>query len=156
MPDDLIQIQPPAFGLSKLCEPILRSLPDWFGIESANLFYFKEIDRLPTLLATIGVTPVGFLTYERFREYSAEFIVLGVLPEYHRQGIGRALVQRGEDLLRSEAVEYLQLKTLSDSHPDPGYAKTRAFYIALGYRPLQEFPLFWNADSPCLQMIKRL
>jgi len=131
-------------------------LPGWFGIESAILFYLKEIERLPTLLAWKAELPVGFLTYERFREYCAEFIVMGVLPEFHRQGIGRVLFERAECLLRGEGVEFAQLKTLSDSHPDLGYAKTRAFYLALGYRPLQEFPLLWGGDSPCLQMIKRL
>jgi GNAT superfamily N-acetyltransferase len=156
MPDKEIVIRAPAFGLAKTCEVILRSLPGWFGIEEAVVWYLKKIDELPTLLAVIGELPVGFLTYERFRTHSAELTVMGVLPNWHRKGIGRALIERAEMLLREQGVEFAQLKTLSDSHPDPGYAKTRSFYLALGYRPLQEFPLLWGAHSPCLQMIKRL
>ena len=29
----------PGLGQAALCEPILRSLPDWFGIESALVNY---------------------------------------------------------------------------------------------------------------------
>jgi len=149
-------VHAPSLGLVKLCEPILRSLPGWFGIEEAIVWYLKKVDELPTLLATVDDKPVGFLTYERFRSHSSELLVMGVLPGWHRKGIGRALIERAEILLRGEGVEFVQVKTLSDSHPDPGYAKTRAFYLALDYRPLQEFPLLWGPQNPCLQMIKRL
>jgi GNAT superfamily N-acetyltransferase len=156
MPDKEVIIHAPAFGLASICEVILRSLPGWFGIEEAIVEYLKRIEVLPTLLATYRDLPVGFLSFERFGTYSAEMIVLGILPDWHRKGIGRALFKRAETILREQGIEFVQLKTLSDSHPDPGYAKTRAFYLALGYRPLQEFPLLWGPHSPCLQMIKRL
>jgi catechol 2,3-dioxygenase-like lactoylglutathione lyase family enzyme len=45
---------------------------------------------------------------------------------------------------------------LSDRRPDEGYAKTRAFYRACGFRPLEEFPDLWDAQNPALQMIKSL
>jgi hypothetical protein len=56
--------------------------------------------------------------------------------------------------LAARDIEYLQVKTLSPRHPDPGYAKTRSFYFAAGFRPLQEFPDLWEPDQPALQMIK--
>jgi hypothetical protein len=58
--------------------------------------------------------------------------------------------------LRGQGVEYLQVKTLSDAHPDAGYARTRAFYQAMGFRPLQELPELWGEENPCLQMVKGL
>jgi len=58
--------------------------------------------------------------------------------------------------LREQGVEYLQVKTLSASAPDEGYAKTRAFYHAMGFRDLEEFPLLWDPSNPALQLIKRL
>ncbi len=75
---------------------------------------------------------------------------------WHGQGVGRALVEQAEQVLRAEHVEYFQVKTLSDSHPDPGYAKTRAFYLALGFRPLEEFKTLWGEATPCLMMVKYL
>jgi hypothetical protein len=65
-------------------------------------------------------------------------------------------VKKAEAWLRQRGVEYLQVKTLGPSHPDEGYARTRAFYFALGFRPLEEFEQLWDADNPCLLMVKSL
>ncbi len=45
-------------------------------------------------------------------------------------------------------VEFLQVKTLSAKHPDAGYGRTRQFYLAMGFRPLQEFPTLWGEANP--------
>jgi hypothetical protein len=49
-----------------------------------------------------------------------------------------------------------KVKTLGPTHSDPGYARTRAFYLAVGFRPLEEFGLIWDEGNPCLIMVKRL
>jgi hypothetical protein len=56
--------------------------------------------------------------------------------------------------LAADGVEFLQVKTLAPSKPDEGYARTRAFYLARGFRPLEEFRNLWDAENPALQMIK--
>ena len=142
--------------MASVCEPVLRSLPEWFGIEEATAQYVKDTDAFPTLLASIDDEVVGFLTLKQHNEYAAEIHVMGVRPEMHRNGVGRALVKQAEEMLRERGVEYLQVKTLSSSHPDKRYARTRAFYRAMGFRPLEEFEDFWGKESPCLQMIKSL
>ena len=63
---------------------------------------------------------------------------------------------RAERHLGKRGFEYLQVKTLSERHPDLNYARTRAFYSAMGFRPLEEFPELWGEKNPCLQMIKSL
>jgi ribosomal protein S18 acetylase RimI-like enzyme len=183
-----VAILGPLLEQSRLCEPILRSLPQWFGIEAAIQHYLAEIDSLPTFLASLplpfregdrgevgrGVKGevmeaaseeasggpaeniAGFLTVKQHNPYSAELLVLGVHPEFHRQGIGSLLLQAAERFLLQEGTEYLQVKTLGPSHPDESYARTRAFYLASGFRPLEEFPQIWNEANPCLIMIKRL
>jgi GNAT superfamily N-acetyltransferase len=151
----MVAIDPaPRLGQSAACEPILRALPEWFGIETALVQYARDIDTLPTFLAELEGRAVGFLTLKRHPACAAEIYVMGVRPEAHRQGVGRALVQRAEAYLRRERVDYLQVKTLGPSHPDPGYAQTRAFYTALGFQPLEEFRQIWNEQNPCLLMIK--
>jgi GNAT superfamily N-acetyltransferase len=67
-----------------------------------------------------------------------ELYIMGVRPEYHRQGIGRALINRVETILRQQSIEYWQVKTLAYSHPDKFYARTRAFYFSMGFRPLED------------------
>ena len=81
---------------------------------------------------------------------------MAVVPEWHRRGIGRRMLEHAEALLVADGVEYLQVKTLSPAHPDPGYALTRAFYLAQGFRPLEEFPTLWDPANPALQMVKAL
>ena len=44
----LIRIQPPVLGLSQQAEPILRSLPQWFGIEEATQMYVRDVAANPT------------------------------------------------------------------------------------------------------------
>ncbi len=146
----------PLLGQSGLCAPILRALPDWFGIESATRQYIQDIDGLPTFLAQIESETIGFLSLKLHNSYAAEIHVMGILPGWHKQGIGRALLEAAQNWLRTQGVEYLQVKTLSASHPDPFYARTRAFYNRLGFRPLEEFPSLWGSENPCLLLVKAL
>jgi len=152
-------IHPPALGLSTAAEPILRTLPQWFGIEDATLSYIRDAGEHPTLLATDPARedlPVGFLTLMQHSPHAAEIYVMGVLPDYHRQGIGRALTLAAEAHLRASGVRFLQVKTLSDAHPDEGYKKTRAFYFSMGFVLLEAFPDLWGPHNPCWQLIKSL
>lgn len=72
------------------CERILRALPEWFGIEEALVQYVKDIRVRDTFLAHLDGCVVGFLTVTRHNDVSAEIHVMGVLPDEHRSGIGRA------------------------------------------------------------------
>lgn len=146
----------PSVGLAAACEPILRALPEWFGIEAATQHYIEAIATLPTLLAEGEGQALGFLSLKQHSPYTAEIYVMGVRPEAHHQGIGRGLLRAAEASLREQGIEYLQVKTLSAAHPDAGYAKTRAYYLAMGFRPLEEFPALWDAANPCLMLVKRL
>ena len=152
----IFTIAGPHHGTSTACEPILRSLPDWFGIEEAIVQYAAEIDTLPTFLASTAEGVIGFLSLKQHNPYAAEVYVMGVIQEAHRQGIGKVLMVEAEKWLVKQGVEYLQVKTLGPSHSDPNYARTRAFYQALGFRPLEEFRQIWDEHNPCLVLVKRL
>ncbi len=99
---------------------------------------------------------VGFLAWNRHFPHSAEIHVMGILPGFHRKGIGRRLENRLEELLTAEGVRWLQVKTLSPSRESEGYRKTREFYSSLGFEPLEEFKTLWDEGNPCLQMIKSI
>ena len=79
-----------------------------------------------------------------------------VRPQFHRRGIGRALMERAEDHARSRAARLLTVKTLAASHPDVGYALTRRFYQAMGFFAVEELPTLWSTENPCLLMAKIL
>lgn len=78
-------IQGPFFGKSEVCESILRALPQWFGIEEALVQYVKDIEALPTLLASVDNESAGFLTIKQHNDYAAELYL--TLPALKGTGI---------------------------------------------------------------------
>src|SRR5215467_9081420 len=143
---------------------LLRLLPDWFGIESANAGYVAKAHELPTYLAwpargsaagSKEPQPVGVLLAARHFPGSAEVYLMAVAPAMHRRGIGRALVETLEADLIADGVELLQVKTLGPSLPDASYDQTRRFYLHMGFRPLEEISELWPGN-PCLIMVKVL
>ncbi|MEL6460344.1 MAG: GNAT family N-acetyltransferase [Cyanobacteria bacterium J06636_27] len=146
-------IEEPMVGKGKVCEKIIRSLPEWFGIETAIIQYVKDIEQLPTFIAMEDNQTIGFLTIKKHNQFAAEIYVMGVLSQFHRNGIGSSLIEEAETFLKQNNVEYLQVKTLGESHPDKYYALTRNFYLKMGFKPIEEFSQIWQ-DIPCLLMIK--
>jgi GNAT superfamily N-acetyltransferase len=136
-------------GGGATCAALLATVPHWFGIAEANEGYQRAADRCPTLVARDHGRAAGFLTVVRHSPHAAELHVMAVRPELHRNGVGRMLVAAAEDRLRSEGVEYLQVKTLSASAGDEPYLGTLDFYTALDFRVLEEMPSFWDADNKC-------
>lgn len=141
-------------GSGPLCRAVLGALPQWFGVEVSVEHYVEAADRVPTVVATAEGRDVGVATIVTHNPFAAEVYVMGVMPEYHRHGVGRAMLRAAEVRLADEGVEFLQVKTRGPSRPDVGYEKTRAFYMAYGFRPLEEFPLLWDAENPALLMVK--
>ena len=152
----MITIRPPEPKQAAVSRFILGALPDWFGIQEAIREYVEFTDDHPTFVAYDDHQAVGFLALAEHSPCAAEIFVMGVLPAYHRKGVGRALVEAAEAHLRARGFEYLQVKTVAEGNPDEGYKKTRAFYHRLGFKDLEVFPDLWDAANPCLQMIKHL
>jgi len=137
---------------SRIAELVLRELPEWFGIDEATQSY---IDAAATL-TTFAVGDAGFLCLKRHFPEAAEIFVLGVRRDAHRQGIGRTLVRAAEAWCAANGVDYLQVKTLAHTKDDANYARTRAFYDAVGFTPLEIFPELWDPRNPALQLVKRV
>jgi GNAT superfamily N-acetyltransferase len=146
-------------------ERLLRALPQWFGLEASNAAYVEAARQLPAYLAWPATAPdgpdsdpgaAGVLLLERHFPGAAEVCLIAVAPAYHRHGAGRALFATAEADLAADGVEFLQVKTLGPSHPDEGYQRTRKFYAAVGFTPLEELHGVWDPENPCLIMIRHL
>jgi GNAT superfamily N-acetyltransferase len=146
----VVEVADPA-ERSRICEAVLRDLPDWFGIEEATTAYIRDVAELPTF----AIDADGFLTLKVHNPKAAEVYVMGVRRHRHGQGLGTALLRSSEAYLRTQGVEYLQVKTLGPSYPDQGYERTRHFYEARGFVPLEELHDLWE-QNPCLLLVKRL
>lgn len=141
---------------SVVCDEILRSLPDWFGIESAIHNYVIDVKTMDTWVARIDGLPIGFIAVKKHNQFTAEIHVMGILKNYHRQDIGTQMMTVAEEALKKEQFVFLSVKTLSESHPDLHYAKTRAFYLRNGFLPIEEFKTLWGEANPCLLLMKSL
>ena len=148
------KIRPMHPGEEDVCEEIMRSIPEWFGIDEAIVQYRHDLEGMETFMADRDGKAVGFLTLNRHNPHSAEIHVMGIRKEFHRMGIGTALVRHAESVL-GEDVAFLEVKTLGPSRENAEYAATRKFYLAAGFLPLEENKL-WGDLNPCLILVKHL
>jgi GNAT superfamily N-acetyltransferase len=138
------------------CEAVLRSLPNWFGIEDSLMEYVADTGGKPTFAVETDGRLTSFLSlHEHFPE-SWEIHCLAVQAEFRGQGQGSHLLACVEDWLRSRGAKFLQIKTIAATKSDQYYAETRAFYLAKGYTPLEVFTTIWQPWNPAVQLIKSL
>ncbi|MDC0980394.1 hypothetical protein OAQ84_01525 [Bdellovibrionales bacterium] len=64
-------------GDSAVTEKILRSLPDWFGIEESTMAYIEKSKELPMVVAYEDEIPVGFISVKQHSPYTSELYVMG-------------------------------------------------------------------------------
>lgn len=136
---------------------ILDSLPDWFGIPEANDGYVRDVsdEGLKCLFAHDGERPVGVALVRRHFPESAELHLLAVSADAHRCGVGSALVERVAADLTADGASFLTVHTVGPSLDHEPYRKTRAFYTAMGFVPLEEHQrLDW--DGPTIIMVRPL
>ncbi len=141
---------------SRITEDILRSLPGWFGIEEAVKDYIEGVKEKP-FYATYDDEDnvVGFICIDSHNEFTAEIYLMAVIPECHRMGFGGSLVKHVCDELSRKGYRMIMVKTLGKSKESCEYEKTRLFYRAQGFMPLQELTGLWE-ENPCLIMVKNL
>ena len=152
--DESVALRDVNGGAGRTGAEILQLLTNWFGIPESNRDYIDTAETHPGVIATVAGEDVGITTVKRHSPYAAEVYLMAVRPSFHRHGIGWHMLGRVEQRLAGDGVEFLQVKTLSASRPDEGYAKTCAFWLACGFRPLEEFPTLWDPANPALQLIK--
>lgn len=142
---------------SEICETILRTLPEYFGIEEAVEEYIEGVREKYFLSVQVGEIPVGFASLKSHNEFTSEIYVMGLVEELHGKGIGKKMVENVEKYLLRQGKKYLTVKTLgSFREDDEPYDRTRGFYRAVGFIPLEEFEEIWDKNNPCLFMVKKI
>ena len=143
-------------GLSKECELVLLSLPKWFGDGASLKEYVEAIDKLDTYTAWCDEELVGFFSIKTHFEESIDLYVLGIKPKFHGQNIGSTLYKLIESDMKQKGVSFIQVKTLSPKAKNKEYLQTLKFYLKMGFVPLEDFPMLWDENNPCLQLIKHI
>jgi GNAT superfamily N-acetyltransferase len=133
-----------------------RGASDWFGIAESNAAYLRDLERLPSWVSLRGPDVLAAATLAPHYPGSFEVHFMAVRPEWHRQGIGRALLGYLEAMATASGGRWLHVKTLAPSHPDPFYQRTRSFYEAMGFSLLFESEALWGPENPAAVLVKHL
>ena len=131
-----------------IAREILEALPDWFGNEQAREEYISASADQPFFAARDDGRPVGFLCLKQTGRDTVELAVMGVRPEYHRQGIGRALFEAAKACAVEAGYSFLQVKTVRMGVYED-YDRTNRFYLSLGFRDFEVLPGLWDEANPC-------
>ena len=91
---------------------------------------------------------MGFLYLKETGAATAELYVMGVLKEYHRQGIGRELVHNAKRTVSEAGYSFMQVKTVQMGKYEE-YDRTNQFYLSLGFQEFEVFPTLWDEWNPC-------
>lgn len=127
---------------------ILESLIEWFEVEEGREKYIEEcVDQIFISAKADGIN-VGFLCLKETGKDTVELVVMGVLKNYHRNGIGRQLLEKAKDIALSEGYSFLQVKTVKIGKYD-NYDKTNLFYLNCGFKEFEVFPTLWDIENPC-------
>lgn len=141
------QIEKPQIK-EKAVQKILEALPDWFAIEEAREQYIAQSAEQICIGAIEDGEYVGFLCLKETGKDTLEFAVMGVLKEYHRQGIGRKMFMMAKDIAYEKGYSFLQVKTVQMGKYE-NYDDTNRFYISLGFKEFEVFPTLWDEANPC-------
>lgn len=131
-----------------IAKKILESLPEWFGIEESREEYIQESREQDFITAVKNNSPVGFLCLKETGKDTVELAVMGVMKEYHRQGIGRELFAAAKELAIKQGYSFMQVKTVQMGRYDI-YDDTNRFYRSLGFKEFEVFPTLWDEHNPC-------
>ena len=147
------------------CRWIMRALPEQFGDRIIQDQLMRDADKYPTMVAKLDGDIIGFLTYKELLPESVEMCTIGVLPQYHKQGIGNYMQDTMLSHLKSEGYKIVQIKLVAADYStlDLGWARR------LGFSPLELHPNWcWRANTngcncryphgtiPCLIIAKTL
>ena len=132
----------------RIARLILEALPEWFGIQEARETYIRESADEIMFVSEQDGRPNGFLCLKETGKDTVELAVMGVLKEYHRQGLGSALVEAAKAIAAEQGYSFLQVKTVQMGRY-PEYDRTNRFYQSLGFREFEVFPTLWDERNPC-------
>jgi hypothetical protein len=131
----------------------LKTLPTWFGIPASVEDYIATADRSPTIIASRGGQDVGLLTLLRHSRYAAEVYVMCCRSFIAKASAGRCSGMPKAYWPRT-VWSFSKWRRSLRASPTTGTTRRERFYLAYGFRPLEEFRNLWDAENPALQMIK--
>lgn len=127
---------------------ILESLHDWFELDESREKYIADSSEWVFFAAKELEEYVGFICLKETGKKTVELEVMGVLKEYHRKGIGRALFEEARKNALQAGYSFIQVKTVKMGVYED-YDITNRFYLSLGFEEFEVIEELWGEDNPC-------
>ena len=138
-----------------IAESILMALPEWFGLPDSLSEYVRDCVGKTFFCAFEKEKPIGFLYLKETGRDTIELYVMGVLKEYHRKGIGRALFEAARKTAKKDGYSFIQVKTVQMGKYE-SYDNTNRFYLSLGFKEFEVFKTLWDEWNPCQGYVMKL
>ena len=127
---------------------ILENLHDWFEVDESREQYIRECSEWMFFAAKEKGDYVGFLCLKETGRQTVELAVMGVLKEYHRNGLGRAMFNEAQKAAAEEGYSFMQVKTVKMGVYED-YDITNRFYLSLGFAEFEVIEELWGKENPC-------
>ena len=132
----------------QIAREILEALPEWFEVTESREAYIRGSGGQVFFAAEVDGKAAGFLCLKETGKYTVELAVMGVRKEFHRHGIGKALVQAAKEYAAAAGYAFMQVKTVQMGFYED-YDRTNRFYQSAGFQELEVFPSIWGEENPC-------
>lgn len=131
-----------------IARKILEALHDWFEVDESREKYIADCVNWIFLAAKEDDDYVGFLCLKETGDATVELAVMGVLKEYHRNGLGRKLFEAAKKIAGEEGYSFMQVKTVQMGVYED-YDITNRFYKACGFKEFEVIKEIWGEENPC-------
>ena len=131
-----------------IARKVLEALTEWFEVEESREGYIRDCANWTFLAAKEDDKVMGFLCLKKTGNATVELAVMGVMKDFHRNGIGRQLVEKAKEVAKAQGYEFMQVKTVKMGMYED-YDRTNLFYISCGFKELEVIPLLWDEANPC-------
>lgn len=131
-----------------IARKVLEALHDWFEVDESREGYIRDSAGWAFFAAREADEYTGFLCLKETGRETVELAVMGVLKEYHRKGLGRALFEEARRTAAEEGYSFMQVKTVKMGVYED-YDRTNLFYRSLGFREFEVIRELWGEENPC-------
>ncbi|AMV14871.1 GNAT family N-acetyltransferase [Legionella pneumophila serogroup 1] len=119
-----------------LCRIITKDLPEYFGLPEANEHYAIGVKTRTNFAAKSGDDYISLVSIDFPYPNNANIYWIAVKRNFHRQGVGKQLIEAACHFAETQGAKTITVETLSPSESEENYLKTYLFYQSVGFNPL--------------------
>lgn len=102
----------------QITDEILHTLPQWFELEEGIQEYISNVEHNIFFAYKEKDKYIGFVSLKPISNTQLEIYVMGILPKYHRRGIGKKLIHTCKQYMVDNRYTEIIVKTLSSKSKD--------------------------------------